>query len=65
MEMKFVVNLEVPEGVTPGMAAAYIRDAVRSWSGGMDPEHPLMGKTHRATVQRYKEPTRPLQPGCI
>ncbi len=41
--MTLVVTLKVPDGVTQARVQTYVRDAVASWNGGMDPEDELFG----------------------
>jgi hypothetical protein len=35
----------VPRGIGTARLVAYTRTAVQNWSGGMDPDDPLMGAT--------------------
>lgn len=38
-----VLTLKVPDGVSQAQTQDYVRTAVRSWNGGIDPEEELFG----------------------
>lgn len=41
MRRVYEVSVELPPGCDSAMMAEYVWQAVASWSGGMDPEHPV------------------------
>lgn len=41
MKARFLVTLEIPDGVTPSEMLCYVGEAVSSWCKGTDPEEPL------------------------
>lgn len=49
--MKFIVNLDLPPGVTSAQAARYLRTAVRGWGGGCSREDWRQTFAKRATVR--------------
>ena len=55
--VSFQVSLNLPYGCTVGRAQEYVRDAVGSWSGGLDPEDPIskLDWTTVKVVRKRKE----------
>ena len=37
----FLITVDIPEGCTTKEMKDYIEEAVTTWHGSMDPEHPL------------------------
>jgi hypothetical protein len=50
MQHKFIVTIDA--NASKSEAAAYIRDAVRSWGGSYRPDNPFFGLKNKATSVR-------------
>lgn len=59
---KFVVSVEVPDGMTADEMAGYIEEAVRAWSGGKDPEDPIYGLNRNSVkVMKQRQVKKPAK----
>ncbi len=57
MKTKYVVTVNLPEGVTAESFRLYIKEAVACWKGADDPSEPIYDYDGKPTVKTIKSPT--------
>lgn len=62
MTTKFIVTVEIPEGMTQAEMASYIKEAVRCWAGSKDPDSAIFD-LNRKSVKVTKHETVQLLDG--
>lgn len=59
MKEQYIITLHRPHGVSVGEMRSYIRDAVESWTNGVDPKSPLFNlKDNVRSIKRTVSKTK-------
>ena len=57
MKKKFIIELDLPTGVSVADMKAYIEEAVRADKGQLHPDHPIRGLDGNSVVcKSYRKP---------